>query len=200
MPDFVVASGSLPPGAPMDFYGRLAKIVSAGKSRFVLDSSGAALTECLRSSKVYLTKPSVRELSGVVGRELVGDEGPEEAAMDIVKAGQAQIVVVSLGAAGALLVTANGPERIPAPVVPVKSKVGAGDSMVAGIVLGLAREMAIRDAVCLGIACGSATVMMPGTQLCQRKDVERLFIQITGRHKMHGNSQLLQCEIGLPTA
>ncbi|HEU0208332.1 MAG TPA: 1-phosphofructokinase family hexose kinase [Candidatus Udaeobacter sp.] len=181
MPDFVVASGSLPPGAPADFYGRLAKVVSAKISRFVLDSSGVALAEGLRSRSVYLTKPSLRELRGVVVGELIHENEQEKAAMEMVKTEQAQIVVVSLGAAGALLVTAKGYERIPAPAVPVKSKVGAGDSMVAGIVLGLARDMTVREAVCLGIACGSATVMMPGTQLCRREDVERLFGQITGR-------------------
>ena len=95
------------------------------------------------------------------------------------KNGQAQIVVVSMGAAGALLVTAKGSERIPSPAVPVKSKVGAGDSMVAGIVLGLARDMSVRDAICFGIACGAAAVMMPGTQLCRREDAERLFAQMT---------------------
>ena len=179
MPDFVVASGSLPPGAPIDFYGRLAKVVSAKNSRFVLDSSGAALAEGLRSGRVYLVKPSMRELRALVGRELVHEKEQEEAAMEIVENGQAQIVVVSMGAAGALLVTAKGSTRIPAPAVPVKSKVGAGDSMVGGIVLGLARDMSVRDAICFGIACGAAAVMMPGTQLCRREDAERLFAQMT---------------------
>jgi 6-phosphofructokinase 2 len=179
MPDFVVASGSLPPGAPVDFYGQLAKAVSARHGRFVLDSSGGALAEGLRSGSVYLVKPSMRELRALVGRELVHEEEQEEAAMEIVNNGQAQIVVVSMGAAGALLVTARDCERIPSLAVPVKSKVGAGDSMVAGIVLGLAREMPLREAVCFGIACGSATVMQPGTELCRREDAERLFAQMT---------------------
>jgi 6-phosphofructokinase 2 len=178
MPDFVVASGSLPPGAPTDLYGRLAKIVSAKQSHFVLDSSGAALAEGLRGGGVYLVKPSMRELRALAGCELVQEKEQEQAAMEIVKSGQAQIVVTSMGAAGALLVTAARCERIPSPAVPVKSRVGAGDSMVGGIVLGLAREMSVRDAVCLGIACGAATVTMPGTHLCQRNDVDRLFPQI----------------------
>jgi 6-phosphofructokinase 2 len=178
MPDFVVASGSLSPGAPIDFYGRLAKLVSVKHSRFILDSSGTALAEGLRSNCVYLTKPSLRELSGVVGRELMHEKEQENAAMEIVNTGHAQIVVVSLGAAGALLVTVEGCERIASPAVPVKSKVGAGDSMVGGIVFGLARDMPVRDAVCLGIACGTATVMMPGTQLCRRQDAEIFFAQI----------------------
>ena len=181
MPDFVVASGSLPPGAPADFYGRLAKVVSAKHSRFVLDSSGAALVEGLRSGGVYLVKPSMRELRGLKGRDLVQEKEQEEAAMEIVKDAQAQIVVVSMGAAGALLVTGKGCERIATPTVPIKSKVGAGDSMVAGIVLGLARDMPIRDAVCFGIACGAAAVIMPGTQLCRREDAERLFAEVTRR-------------------
>lgn len=178
MPDFVVASGSLPPSAPTDFYGRLAMVVSAKNSRFVLDSSGAALANGLRSGGVYLVKPSLRELRALVGQELVPEAEQEEAATKIVNNGQAQIVVVSMGAAGALLVTAKDCKRIRAPAVPVKSKVGAGDSMVAGIVLGLARDMPLRDAVRLGIAAGSATVMMPGTQLCRREDAERLFEQM----------------------
>ena len=142
MPDFVVASGSLPPGAPADFYGRLAKVVSAKHSRFVLDSSGAALAEGLRSGGVYLVKPSMRELRGLVGRELIHEKEQEEAAMQIVKDSSRRKSLLSpWGRGGALLVTAAGCKRIPAPAVPVKSKVGAGDSMVAGIVLGLVRNM-----------------------------------------------------------
>lgn len=181
MPDFVVASGSLPPGVPADFYGRLAKVVSAKRGRFVLDTSGSALAEALRSGGVYLVKPSMRELRGLVGRELIHGKEQEEAAMEIVKDAQVQIVVVSMGAAGALLVTEKGCERIATPIVPIKSKVGAGDSMLAGIVVGLARDMPIHDAVCFGIACGAAAVMMPGTQLCRREDAERLFAEVTRR-------------------
>jgi 6-phosphofructokinase 2 len=179
MPDFVVASGSLPPGAPTDFYGQLAKVVFANHGRFVLDTSGVALAEGLRSGGVYLVKPSIREVRALVGRELVHEKEQAEAAVEFVKSGQAEIVVMSMGAAGALLATLKGYERIASPAVPVKSKVGAGDSMVAGIVLGLARDMPVPVAVCFGIACGAAAVMMPGTELCRREDAERLFAQMT---------------------
>jgi 6-phosphofructokinase 2 len=178
LPEFVVASGSLPPNVPADFYARLAKRVHEQGSRFVLDTSGAALAESLRGGNVYLVKPSMRELREFVGRELTRESEQDEAAIQIVKSGQAEIVVVSMGAAGAFLATAERCERIRSPSVPVKSKVGSGDSMVAGIVFALARDMPIRDAVRFGIACGAAAVMMPGTQLCQREDAERLFAQI----------------------
>jgi 6-phosphofructokinase 2 len=84
-------------------------------------------------------------------------------------------MVVSLGAAGALMVTEDGSERMTAPTVPIKSKVGAGDSMVAGIVFSLAQGRSLREAVLFGIASGAAAVMTPGTELCRRKDVEQLY-------------------------
>jgi 6-phosphofructokinase 2 len=84
-------------------------------------------------------------------------------------------VVISLGAAGALVAAESFTEHILPPTVPIVSKVGAGDSMVAGIVLSLARGKPLRDAVIFGIASGTAAVMTPGTELCRREDAERLF-------------------------
>ncbi len=65
-----------------------------------------------------------------------------------------------------------------APTVPIRSKIGAGDSTVAGITLGLARGLSLMQAVRFGVAAGSATVMTPGTSLCHREDVERLYAQM----------------------
>ncbi len=98
--------------------------------------------------------------------------------MKIVEGGGAEVMVVSLGAAGALFVEKGRCERMRSPAGPVRSKVGAGDSMVAGIALGLARDYSLRDAVRLGIASGASAVMNPGTQLCRREDAEQLFKQI----------------------
>jgi 6-phosphofructokinase 2 len=86
--------------------------------------------------------------------------------------------VLSLGKEGALLVSKEGSERLRAPSVTVKSKVGAGDSLVAGIVLGLARGRELRDAVRFGMAAGTAAAMTPGTELCRREDTERLYNQV----------------------
>jgi 6-phosphofructokinase 2 len=122
----------------------------------------------------------MRELRELVESALAHEGEQDEAVLRLVKNAQAEIVVVSMGAAGALLASEHGCERIRSPSVPVTSKVGAGDSMVvAGIVLALARNMSIDHAVRFGIACGAAAVMMPGTQLCRREDAERLFAQIT---------------------
>jgi fructose-1-phosphate kinase PfkB-like protein len=64
------------------------------------------------------------------------------------------------------------------PTVPIVSKVGAGDSMVAGIVLGLARGKSLRESIVFGVSAGTAAVMTPGTELCRREDVERLYDQM----------------------
>ena len=99
-------------------------------------------------------------------------------AATVVKRGWCEILVLSLGAGGALWVTASERERLASPAVRVKSSVGAGDSMVAGIVLSLARGRAVGEAVRFGVAAGAAAVMNPGTALCRREDVERLYPQV----------------------
>jgi 6-phosphofructokinase 2 len=179
-PDFVVGSGSLPGGVPDDFFARLAETSQSRGARFVLDTSGDALREGL-SEAVFLVKPNLRELGQIAGRDVAEDPEQERAATAIIEAGHAEVVVVSLGGAGVLLVTGSGSERIPAPTVPIRSKVGAGDSTVAGIVLGLARGMEMEDAVRFGVAAGAAAVMTPGSELCRRDDTERLYDRIRRR-------------------
>ena len=100
---------------------------------------------------------------------------------EFVRRGRAETVIVSLGAEGALLASRDGTERLSAPGVPVESRIGAGDSMVGGIVLALARGDSMREAALLGLAAGSATVMTPGTELCRPADVERLYAALHAR-------------------
>ena len=176
-PDLIVASGSLPPGVPNEFYGLLAQVVREKRGRMVLDTSGSCLSAALEAG-VFLVKPSLRELRSFAGSDLEHEGDQERAAMKIVENGGAEVVVVSLGAAGVLFASQAGCERMRSPTVPVRSKIGAGDSMVAGIALGLARDYSLRDAVRLGIAAGAAAVMTSGTELCRREDAERLFRQI----------------------
>lgn len=171
--EFIVASGSLPPGVPGDFYRRVAELANAYGKRLVLDSSGAALKQA--GSGIYLLKPSLRELEELTGRQIRSEREEVVAARLLVEHGCSQIVVVSLGARGALLVTAEKTQRFPAIPVSAKSTIGAGDSMLAGIVFGLAHGLGIQDAVQFGIAAGAAALLGSGTQLCRRKDVDRLY-------------------------
>ncbi len=172
--DYLVASGSLPRGVPADFYTRVARIVADRGARLVVDSSGDALREALRHG-VFLAKPSIGEMEQFVGRSLREPQALDEAAKELVSSGGAEILAVTLGHEGALLATASGIVRLPAPEVAVKSAVGAGDSFVGAMTLALAQGRDVRDALTLAVATGSATAMTPGTQLCRRSDVDALY-------------------------
>ncbi len=174
VPEYLVASGSLPPGVPTDFYARAARVATALGARTILDTSGEALRAGARAG-VYLLKCNLRELAELVGERLADESQQEAAAMELVERGACAVVVVSLGAAGLLYVSRKRCERLRTPTVPVISKIGAGDSMVAGVVLNLARGHALDDAILFGNAAGTAAVMTPGTDLCRREDAERLY-------------------------
>ncbi|MFW7381761.1 MAG: 1-phosphofructokinase family hexose kinase [Oligoflexus sp.] len=174
---YLVASGSLPPGVPIDFYRQLSEIASTHGVRFILDTSGQALSEGLKHH-CYLIKPNLRELRQLTGRTLMHEAEQEEAAEALVHEGKVEVVVLSLGSAGALLVTKDIKQRLRSPTVPIVSKVGAGDSMLGGIVFGLLHNMNMINSVQYGIACSASTVSSPGTQLCNKDEVERIFQRI----------------------
>lgn len=171
---YLVASGSLPSGVPNDFFGRVAKVTKQLGIPFVLDTPQPSLALALKEG-VFLVKPSLQELSELTGLELRNEWDQAAAAQKLVKSGQCEVVVLSLGAAGAWLTTKEGSERLWAPSVRVRSRVGAGDSMLGAIILGLTRKLSMKEAVRFGIAAGAAATLNPGTQLCSREDTERLF-------------------------
>ncbi|MGZ4578895.1 MAG: 1-phosphofructokinase family hexose kinase [Mycobacterium sp.] len=170
---FVVASGSLPPGVPADYYQRVADICQQLGVSLILDTSGGGLQQI--SSGVFLLKASVRELRECVGRRLATEPEQFAAARELIDRGRAQVVVVSLGSYGALLATRHTSQRFSAVPMRSGSGVGAGDAMVAAITVALSRGWPLAKSVRLGIAAGSAMLMTPGTEVCERADVERLF-------------------------
>lgn len=173
-PDFVVVSGSLPPSAPKDFYAQVARVAKQLGSKVIVDTQGEPFRLALEEG-LFLIKPNIRELSQLADHTIYNEKQIEDMAEKIVRNKWSEVVVVSLGAAGALLVTLDKSQYIRPPAVPTISKVGAGDSMVAGIVLALAQGKTIQDAVCFGVAAGTAAVMTPGTELCRCEDTERLY-------------------------
>ena len=176
----LVVSGSLPRNAPDDIFLRIARWGKQHDVRIALDASGPAVARAFDPG-VFLLKPNYRELEELVGSTLTGEEDIENACRDLVSNGSCDVLLVSLGAGGALVTTAELQERIPTPTVPIASKVGAGDSMVAGTVLGLTRGWSIVRSVRLGVAAGAAAVKTPRTELCRSEDVEALFEQIERR-------------------
>lgn len=171
--DLLVVSGSLPPGVPTDFYARLAALARAHRVRLVLDTSGPALAQALAAG-VYLFKPSLRELRELTGQALNTDAQCLAAARQLIDAGQAEVVALSLGEQGSMLVTAGQAWRAPALSVQVASTIGAGDSFVAGMVWALSQGRALPDALRHGMAASAAALLSAGTALCQPADVARL--------------------------
>lgn len=172
-PGYVVVSGSLPPDCPTDFYGEIVRWATRSDIRLILDTSGPALA-VVKQAGVFLLKPNRLELEHLVGRKLDSVGAIAEAAAELVTKGHAQIVVASLGAEGAVLASSAGTQRFAAPRIDVRSTVGAGDSMVAGIVFGLSQGRSLAEAARLGIAAGAAALMRPGTELCRGEDVAAL--------------------------
>lgn len=175
--DYVVASGSLAPGVPAEFYARLAEVASKSRCRLMVDTSGAALQVAMEAG-AYLLKPNRRELQLLVGQSLMEESQLLDGVCELIQRNPVQAMVVSLGDQGALLATKERFDYLRVPAVPIASKVGAGDSMVAGIALGLSRGLQLIDAVRLGVAAGTAAVMTPSTQLCRKEDTERLHDQV----------------------
>lgn len=172
--DYLVASGSLPKGAPEDTYERLGEIAKANGMRYVLDTSGPCLKRTLSAVPVFLVKPSLRELQEISGREL--DEASARfAAREIVDAGLCEMVAVTLGRQGAILAHRDGLLRLPATHVKTLSAVGAGDSFLAAMVWAFSESWSVEDAFRIGVAAGAAAALTPGTELCRKDDVYRLF-------------------------
>ena len=174
-PAYLVVSGSFTPGIEPSFFDELLALAGQVGARLVVDLSGEPLAYAARRGGAYLIKPSLNELASLIGRMPESEREQEGALRELTAAGAAEVIVLSLGAAGALYASGDRLERIAAPSVPMVGAVGAGDSMLGAVVLALAQGRELGDAVRYGVAAGAATVMRPGTQLCLREDVERLF-------------------------
>jgi 6-phosphofructokinase 2 len=171
---FIVASGSLAVGMPLDIYARIGAIARKNGAKLIVDTSGDALKQAVNEG-VYLIKPNLAELSSLVGREEVVADMVDDVAMELINQGKCEAMVVSLGAAGAMLVSRDEVIQMVPPVVKRRSTVGAGDSMVAGMVLCLSQGRSLKDALRFGIACGTAATLNEGTELCHKADVEKLY-------------------------
>lgn len=176
-PAFIIASGSLPPGVPLNIYAQLARIAKSRKARFIVDTSGAALAEAVDEG-VYLIKPNLGELSSLSGNKELQHEDVPAIARTFIARGKCEVMVVSMGAAGALLITDTIAQKITPPSVTRKSTVGAGDSMVAGITYFLSMQRSLMEATTYGVACGTAATMNSGTELCSKEDADRLYALI----------------------
>jgi 6-phosphofructokinase 2 len=176
-PTFFVASGSMPTGVPDDFLARVARAAKALGANVVVDTSGPALAAALGEG-VFLVKPNLRELQELVGSPLDGREQQLAAARSLIEKRAAEVVALTLGHLGALLVTQR--QAFYAPALPLKpeSVVGAGDSFLGAMVWGLDAGLGIEEAFRHGVAGGSAALLSGGTGLCKAEDVQHLSPQV----------------------
>lgn len=190
-PDYLVLSGSLPPGATPPWFAALVR-AAPRSSRVIVDTKREALLHAIEHG-VFLIKPNLHELAEISSLEVRDEDSVERAARDLIDQGSVEAVLVSLGRGGALLVTRGEAHRLPAPPVPLKSKVGAGDSMVGGLVTALAKGWPLLEAARLGVAAGAAAVMTEGTELCRREDTERIYAQIRREAYPGASANEAQC-------
>lgn len=177
--DLVVMSGGLAPGLPDDFYASLCEVLDGPTT--VVDAKGPALA-LVTDGRADVIKPSRRELASLVSWIPADFDEVELAARQVLARGAVGALAVSLGGDGAVLVERDGPTTwFDPPEVTVSSTVGAGDSMVAGIVAGLAAGADLAEATRRGVAAGTATATSPGTQLCDPDEVERIFGEVRVR-------------------
>lgn len=174
--DWWVLAGSLPPGVGEGFYARIVRILGSRESRVILDTSGESLRlGCLAGP--YLVKPNAEEAQVLTGLPLTTSAEIAAAAAEIRRMG-AQNVLISLGKLGALLHTGGGTWLIRSPGIQEKNPIGAGDSMVGGLVWALTQGMTLREAVGWGVASGAATASLEGTEVGSRPLIEELVSRV----------------------
>ncbi|WP_292016701.1 1-phosphofructokinase family hexose kinase [Marinobacter sp. HL-58] len=178
-PGYLVLSGSLPEGAPDDFYGRIALDARKRGIRTILDTSGRALAAPLKTG-VYLAKLNCGEFvdSGYTG-SLEDYKSMLAAMAEMVADGMAEALIVTLDADGALLATRAGDRlHVRPPKTEVASHVGAGDSFVSVLVYKLHRGKSLVEAYQYGVAAAAAKVQIPGNHLSNLALVEDIYRQI----------------------
>lgn len=174
--DWWVLAGSLPPGVPQSVYARMVGLIQTGGGQVILDTSGAALVDGCEE-RPFLVKPNDAEASSLSGLPIHSAEDAVAAAKKVQQLGP-QNVVISLGKAGAIFSDAQTAWQATSPSIEERNPIGAGDSMVGGLVHGLSQGQSVAEAMRWGIACGAATASMAGTAVGSLSMVEALQKQV----------------------
>jgi 6-phosphofructokinase 2 len=175
--EFIIGSGSILPGIPVDAYAQIARTAKECGAKFILDTSGEALELAVKEG-VYMVKPNIGELAMLSNIKWLETDKVEMAARKLIEKGWAEIVAVSMGKDGAVLVDKESAIHIKVPEVERKSTVGAGDSMVAGMIYLLSQKKSIKEIISYGVACGTAATLNAGTELFKKEEADKLFTEL----------------------
>ncbi|MGO8914095.1 MAG: 1-phosphofructokinase family hexose kinase [Bradyrhizobium sp.] len=171
-PAYIIASGSVPPGVPHDFFGRVTQ-ASKAHSKIIVDTSGPFLKAALEAG-VYLIKPNLREFQELAEITATDEASLVDAGRGLIDRYRIEVIALSMGSDGALLVTRDMALRANGlPIEPI-SVSGAGDSFLGAMVWSLVKGNSLEIALRYGVAGGSAALLNPGTELCRPEDVHRL--------------------------
>jgi len=176
-PTYVVISGSLPLGVNPEIYRKIIEIVKGKGAKVILDTDGEALTAGMQGHP-NIIKPNIHELSRLAGRPLERLDAIITAANDIRALG-IEIVLVSMGSRGMLMVADSGQHLVQPPEVEAKNNIGAGDSAVAGFAYGLCTGKDLLQSLTYAVAAGTATILQSGTALCNLEDFHDLQAKLT---------------------
>jgi tagatose 6-phosphate kinase len=173
----VTFSGSLPPGVPLDFYRQMIAIAREADVPALLDGSGEALRLGIQAQPA-LVKPNEKEFADLAGKQLTDRADFARAAIEFAEQYQT-LVVVSLGADGAIAANRHEVWHVCPPPLAIKSAVGSGDSTVAGITYGLTHGFAFEEAIKFGVAAGTANALTVGAGVFTSEDFQRVLAQVT---------------------
>jgi 6-phosphofructokinase 2 len=176
--DYLVLSGSMPSNFDENVVSQIALICKNKNAKFIIDTSGPALKNHLKEN-VFLIKPNINELATLAGLDSISIDEVSTIGRNIIASEKCEAICVSLGAKGAMLITKDSVNIITPPKVNTISTVGAGDSMLAGIVHKLSIGEDLPNAVKFGVSCGTAATLNPGTELCHLADVENILQQVS---------------------
>jgi 6-phosphofructokinase 2 len=171
-----VLTGSLPPGTPDTTYQKINIRLKEQGARAMIDAPIVALKKAIESQP-FLIKPNLHELELLQNKTLGTLEKIAVEARFIVQQGT-QHVCVSLGEKGALLTTPDNSYFCNSPAITVRSTVGSGDAMVAGLAHAFNQQKSPSQALRLAVACGAGTAKKAGTQLFDVNELDGLMSMI----------------------
>jgi 6-phosphofructokinase 2 len=174
---YMIVSGSIPRGVGDDIYRQIVDIARKKGAFIALDTDGEPMKLGIEAGPSII-KPNIHELGRLMGREITDTEGALKAAGELKKK-EIDIILVSMGGKGALLVSDSARLLAVPPKITVGSTVGAGDSLLAGFVLAHFQGRRLAECLRFGAAAGAATAMSRGTELCRREDVEALLPKVS---------------------
>lgn len=171
--DIFVISGSLPKGLPNEYYSKIIKNLTAKGVKVIVDTSGPVFSEVLKN-ELFLIKPNQKELARLAGKDSLTKEEREAFAMQLVTSNVSKYVVVSLGKEGAFMAHKNGIEYVAALEILVKSTIGAGDSMVAGLIYAIVKNESPKNMLRWGVACGVAATLSEDSDLAHKVAINEI--------------------------